>query len=46
MHNTVGYSYLNNNNFFMKNVSTAGKHKKIMLHNNGHVEPVKEGGHI
>ena len=46
MYNTAGYSYLNSNNFFTKNVSTAGKRKKIMLHNNGRVEPVKEGDRI
>ena len=43
MYNTAGYSYLNNKNFFTKNVSTAGKCKKIMLHNNGRIEPVEEG---
>ena len=46
MYNTAGYSYLNNNNFFTINVSTADIRKKIMLHINGHIEPVKEGDRI
>ena len=46
MYNTAGYSYLNNKNFFTKNVSTAGKREKIMLHNNERVESVKEGDRI